>query len=540
MENLELSTRKRTHAQEPTLPIASSNWAESAAADEPLAPIMDHDHEKASLSLSELSRADRQNFFILVALYLLQGIPVGLAFGSIPFLLKTKLSYGQVGIFTLASYPYSLKLLWSPIVDAVFSKKFGRRKSWIVPVQTVSGMVLLYLGLKAEVLLENAEKNLGTITVMFFTLVFLCATQDIAVDGWALTLLSHDALSYASTAQTIGLNTGYFMSFTVFLAFNSPNFANKYWRAVPSDDAVITLSQYLTMWGWIYLITTVLVGSFVREERHKSNEGGIKTVYKSMYRMLSLPNVQTLICVHVIAKIGFQANEAVTNLKLLEKGFSKEDLALTVLIDFPFEIIFGYYAAKWSTGSYPLRPWMLGFIGRIGAAILSMLSVVAFPKSGKVGFGYLLVIIFTHILSSFMSTVQFVSINAFHTQIADPHIGGTYMTTLNTISNLGGQWPRIIVLYAVDWFTVATCSPALDLKGTATTSALKKFDPFSCATEVGKSRCKELHGLCKIDTDGYYVANMICCTVGLLLFFGFIQKRMSHLQTLPTSAWRVQ
>ena len=42
--------------------------------------------------------------------------------------------------------------------------------------------------------------------------------------GWALTLLSHDSLSYASTCQTIGLNTGYFASFTVFLAFNSVDF----------------------------------------------------------------------------------------------------------------------------------------------------------------------------------------------------------------------------------------------------------------------------------------------------------------------------
>jgi len=43
--------------------------------------------------------------------------------------------------------------------------------------------------------------------------------------GWALNLLSEDNLSFASTAQTIGLNTGFFLSFTVFLALNSPDFA---------------------------------------------------------------------------------------------------------------------------------------------------------------------------------------------------------------------------------------------------------------------------------------------------------------------------
>jgi len=52
----------------------------------------------------------------------------------------------------------------------------------------------------------------------FHTLVLTCRT------GWALTLLSEENLSYASTCQTIGLNTGYFASFTVFLALNSEAF----------------------------------------------------------------------------------------------------------------------------------------------------------------------------------------------------------------------------------------------------------------------------------------------------------------------------
>ena len=55
------------------------------------------------------------------------------------------------------------------------------------------------------------------------------------------------------------------------------------------------------------------------------------------------------------------------------------------------------------------------------------------------------------------STVMFVSSSAFYTQIADPVIGGTYLTLLNTVSNLGGTWPRYFVLRGVDFFTQATC-----------------------------------------------------------------------------------
>lgn len=69
------------------------------------------------------------------------------------------------------------------------------------------------------------EDHLVGLTITWTSLVFFAATQDIAVDGWALTLLSDDAKAYASTAQTIGLNTGYFASYTVFLAFNSETFS---------------------------------------------------------------------------------------------------------------------------------------------------------------------------------------------------------------------------------------------------------------------------------------------------------------------------
>ena len=55
------------------------------------------------------------------------------------------------------------------------------------------------------------------------------------------------------------------------------------------------------------------------------------------------------------------------------------------------------------------------------------------------------------------STVMFVSASAFYTQIADPVIGGTYLTLLNTVSNLGGTWPRYFVLRGVDFFTQAAC-----------------------------------------------------------------------------------
>ena len=59
---------------------------------------------------------DRLSIAILLVLYTLQGIPMGLC-GSIPLILKEKgVSYESLSLFSLVSLPFSLKLLWAPVV----------------------------------------------------------------------------------------------------------------------------------------------------------------------------------------------------------------------------------------------------------------------------------------------------------------------------------------------------------------------------------------------------------------------------------------
>lgn len=52
----------------------------------------------------------------------------------------------------------------------------------------MSALLLMFSADWAEEKLQQA--NVAAITALYFFLVLLAATQDIAVDGWALTLLS--------------------------------------------------------------------------------------------------------------------------------------------------------------------------------------------------------------------------------------------------------------------------------------------------------------------------------------------------------------
>ncbi|KAF9430110.1 hypothetical protein BGZ94_008314 [Podila epigama] len=490
------------------------------------ATLIDSDQEP---STSSLSGKDFWNFVLLVVLYLLQGVPVGLTFGSIPFLLKAKMSYSQIGIFSLAHYPYSMKFLWSPIVDAVYNKDLGRRKSWIVPIQLLTGVMFMWLGRNIEDWMAQDQIAVGTLTVVFFILIFFSATQDIAVDGWALTLLSKENLSFASTAQTIGLNTGYFLSFTVFLAFNSAEFSNKYFRSTPLEYGLVPLGGYLQFWSLMYFAITLWLIIMKKEDKEQDEEEiGIKSVYKIILQIIRLPHMKSFMIVLLTSKIGFIANDAVTALKLLEKGFSKEDLALAVLIDFPFQIIFGYYAVRWSSGQRPLKPWLWAFFAHLACCVIAMALVYGFPEDGVVTTSYFYMVLFTTVATSFTSTVAFVSMGAFMTVIADPVIGGTYMTLLNTLSNFGGTWPRYFVLEAVDYFTESSCS-VLDTKG----------ETFSCAGEPGKSLCADLQGECVLQQDGYYFVSSICVLAGGLLLVFYIAPTIRYLESLSPKKWKL-
>ncbi len=106
------------------------------------------------------------------------------------------------------------------------------------------------------------------------------------------------------------------------------------------------------------------------------------------------------------AKIGFVANDAVTGFKLLEKGFKEEDLGLAALINFPLQIIFGYYAAKWSQGPRRLLPWLYAFYGRLLVSVLAMAVVYYMPVSDGISSTWFTVVILSSVLGSFMRHVS--------------------------------------------------------------------------------------------------------------------------------------
>ena len=370
-------------------------------------------------------------------------------------------------------------------------------------MQILIGVSFLLLSSRLDKILE--EGCVKTLTVVFSSVVFLCATQDIAVDGWALTLLEKQFVQYASTAQTVGLNIGYFSSFTVFLALNSAEFCNKYLRLVSAEEPMITLSGLLYYYGFVCLLITVLL-MFVKEKESKTTLC-LRESYRSILNIVSLKPMKKLIFVLLVSKIGYIASESIAPLKLLEKGFKKEDLAVAVLIDFPFQILFGILAVKWASKTQPLRPWLMAAYARLALACVTIYLVSQVDRVTT--FNYLAVIL-AAVATSFTSTVMFVSSGAFFSSICDDTVGGTYMTLLNTVSNLGGTWPQYFILDSVDHLTVKKCTT-------------KTMD------------CADGEFLTVV--DGFYVISALTLCIAFVLFV-YIRKIVNGLERISVDKWK--
>ena len=270
-------------------------------------------NEEGSLSDSKDTKRDKiskdkWSIALLLLLYTLQGIPLGLA-ASIPMVLQAKkVGYRQQALFSLVSWPFSVKLLWAPLVDSFYSRSFGRRKSWLIPTQYVIGLVMLVLSYYMNDLLgsDNEPPRVMILTVVFFVLFVCAATQDIAVDGWALTILSRENVGHASTCNSVGQTVGYFLGYTIFLALESKEFCNAYLRwGEPQDKGLVDLPEFLFFWGLVFVIVTTLVWLLKKETRepHTEIKEDILSAYGQLLNMLKLKSVQTYVVFALTSKV---------------------------------------------------------------------------------------------------------------------------------------------------------------------------------------------------------------------------------------------
>lgn len=562
-----------------------------------------------STGLSNL-KGDYSNIAFLLLLYVLQGIPIGLS-AAVPLLLQNrKVSYSDQALFSFVTWPFSLKLLWAPIVDSVFWRRLGRRKSWLIPIQLGIGIFMLILSRSVDSLLTDdpatgRKPDIHILTFIFLMLNFLAATQDIAVDGWALTMLARRNVGYASTCNTAGQTAGFFIGNVIFLALESADFSNQYLRsaAEKSDKGLVTFEEFLYYCGLSFLVVTILVailksektaqvakevdheeGTTTRLRRKNSDstaqnkfsddtkvvtgrkssrrrnedideeddedgepekELSVHETYSLLYKIMKLPSFQLFAVILLTCKIGFSAPDAVSGLKLVEAGVQKEKLALLAVPMVPLQIILPWAISRITCGPRPLDLLVRTYPFRLLFGLIFPLIVYWTPTvkldDGTFPIYYYVVLLVVYGLHQITVYSIFVALMAFHAAVSDPSIGGTYMTLLNTLTNLGGNWPSTMSLWLVDKLTVKNCTEVCTktdiLNATTPNPSDLSSSTLTTTTPIPQSKV-----VCQTDCittfDGYYLECAVCVLFGLI-WLQWGRNRLRKLQSLPPVAWSV-
>ncbi|WP_445403810.1 MFS transporter [Acinetobacter vivianii] len=151
----------------------------------------------------------RQVYILLFSLYWAQGLPVGFMTHALPVILRAQgVSLAHIGGFGLLMLPWSIKIFWAAYVDRLALSRLGHYRSWIIPTQLFSVIILIILSFFPIQALDQPSYLL-----IFFVLLFLMnftgATQDIATDGLAVNLLKTDQQHWGNTFQVIGSRLGF-------------------------------------------------------------------------------------------------------------------------------------------------------------------------------------------------------------------------------------------------------------------------------------------------------------------------------------------
>ena len=203
----------------------------------------------------------------------------------------------------------------------------------------------------------------------------------------------------------------------------------------------------------------------------------LASAYRDLYRVACLPSVLSLVFILFTAKAGFSVTDGATSIMIQARGVPKETIALLDVISTPLQLSMQLALSRITARPNPLSLFMAAYPVRIvcGIAYLGVIYGLLGGGGGSVDGPSTATIAVVFLLSNVHALVQSimfisqvrggrsyaVSLAAvikggvrlphsvvllllrlllqisFFTRVSDPSMGGTYMTLLNTVSNLG-------------------------------------------------------------------------------------------------------
>lgn len=150
---------------------------------------------------------------LIACLYISQGVPFGLAMEALPAALRhAGAELAALAWLPLVGLPWVLKWSWASRVDNHWHQRLGRRRSWIIPMQSLVLACLLgvwMLGISAA--------TLPWLLALAVAASLASATQDVATDALVAEQFPASSLPAANAVQVASTMVGFFYGGPVFL-----------------------------------------------------------------------------------------------------------------------------------------------------------------------------------------------------------------------------------------------------------------------------------------------------------------------------------
>jgi len=351
---------------------------------------------------------------LLGALYFAQGMPYGFQAKALPIYLRANgVAVMTITFLEVLALPWMLKALWAPLVDRYGSERIGRRKSWIVPMQF--GLVLTCVAAAFVPIEGQLPLLLGLVLLMNF----FAATQDIAVDGFAVDLLEPHELGGGNSAQVMGYKLGMLTAGGLLVWMIDII----HWRGVFLAMALLSL-----------LVLGVVL--LTREPRRTVKEGTLgerlswAELRDKIRAVLLLPGTGWMLLFIGTYKLGETMVDVLFKLFLLDAGFKASQI--------------GQWVGTWGTVASLLGSAAGGLLATrmpvLGAlALASCLRV--FPLGwewwlalqGPTQTGVIAATVAEHFFGGVLTTTLF----AFMMSRVDRRIGATHYTLLASVEVIG-------------------------------------------------------------------------------------------------------
>ena len=168
------------------------------------------------------------------------GLPLGLVWIAIPdWMRDIGVDIRIVGLFTLAQAPWSFKMLWSPFMDRYAPPWFGRRRGWAAIAQ----VALLILTLMLAGVGHHPDSP-WIVAALALAIAFASATQDIAIDAYAVDVLRREEQGVA-----VGARVALYRAAMVVAGGLSITLAGKYsWPLVNIGLALAYVPMLIITW----------------------------------------------------------------------------------------------------------------------------------------------------------------------------------------------------------------------------------------------------------------------------------------------------